>query len=84
MVEFSRPAWLLLAAALPWFWWHARSGARPISGKAASVRVLVAALLILAAAGTRVAMSEGDVSVVYVLDRSASMSARAQSRAPWP
>ena len=80
MVDFARPAFLVLLAVLPWFWWHAQQARPPLRPRAVTFRIAIAAVLVLAAAGLRVSLGDGDMAVVYALDRSNSIDARAQER----
>ena len=81
MPRFSHPHALWLVALLPWFWWYARIAARRATVRTVWWRLTVAALLVLAAAGPQVPLRDGDMSVIYALDRSDSMPVRAQAAA---
>jgi Ca-activated chloride channel family protein len=80
MLHFSSPAFLLLLIVLPWLWWHARGARRPFATATVVYRLATVALLVLAAAGLQVRIGEGDLTVIYALDRSASVNRRAQDR----
>ncbi len=81
MLHWSRPELLVLLIAVPWFWWSAAHARRPPTRRTTIARSLVAVLLVLAAAGTSIAVRSGRLSIVYAVDRSESISARSQSQA---
>lgn len=69
-MRFATPELLLVLVTLVWFWRTGRS-----AGKASTwSRCVVAALLVLAAAGMQIRGGRAPLSVMFVLDRSASVA----------
>lgn len=85
MVTFTSPAYLLLfAPAFAWLVLVGRSMhgmARYRKRLAVSIRAIVLTLLILALAGAQGIRKNRGITTIFVLDRSASMSARATQQA---
>ena len=81
MLHWSRPELLVLLATLPWFWWSAARSARRPTRRAVLLRSAIALLVVLAAAGTSIAVRDGRLTVMYALDRSDSITSRGQAQA---
>jgi Mg-chelatase subunit ChlD len=77
-MQFAHPVLLLLLLLPLWFWRVARTSPVPIRPESLWCRTIVAVLLIAAASGLRVRLRDNQVTVMFVLDRSASVSAEAQ------
>jgi Ca-activated chloride channel homolog len=74
-MRFAAPLFLVLLVALPWFW---RFGVRAGAGRARSaIRTTTALALILGASALQLRGGEVPAAVVYVLDRSDSMTGAA-------
>src|SRR5690242_21924717 len=84
-VNFTQPLGLLLLLLLPLSVWAARSSMAymPRARRRASLvlRLLLLALLALAAAGTQVVQASDNLAVVFLLDRSDSVALSQQSAA---
>lgn len=80
-MRFAHPLSLVAALVLPLIWWVAVSKEGSIPRRLVAWRVLTAALVILAAAGLVVPAGHAPVTIVAVLDRSASIPPRARARA---
>jgi len=76
-LEFDRPEYLWLAAALPLIWWFGRRTSRSLgpwrSGCAFLARSVVWLLLVAACAEMQWVRTDDRLSVIYLLDRSLSI-----------
>lgn len=76
-LEFDRPEYLWLAAALPLIWWFGRRTSRSLgrmrSGLAFAARTVVWLLLVAACAEMQWVRTDDRLSVIYLLDRSLSI-----------
>src|SRR5579871_6607295 len=80
-MQFAHPAFLLLLLLLVWIWRIARTAPKAIGHTALWCRATVVVLLVLALSGLRISMRDGQVTAIFVLDRSASLSPAAQDAA---
>jgi Mg-chelatase subunit ChlD len=78
-MQWAHPAFLLLLAIVPWIWRVGRTARVPAGRAALICRCAIAMLLIFAVSGLRVRIRDGHVTVLFVLDRSDSLSARARA-----
>ncbi|GAB4536559.1 MAG: VWA domain-containing protein [Anaerolineales bacterium] len=81
---FTRPLWLLLAAALPfagWLGWPRRAASRQRDGLALILRLTLLTAIILALSGFTISHRSQRLDVVFVLDWSDSLPAQAKSAA---
>ncbi|MGK0483889.1 MAG: putative membrane protein [Planctomycetota bacterium] len=76
--SFLRPELLVLILPLAWFIWRAR---REQHGVTSALRLLLAVVIVVAAAGLYLRTGSGGRHAVFVVDRSASMPAGAEDEA---
>lgn len=83
--RFDRPAYLWLVLLIVVFWWMSRrslSGLGPIRGKLAlAARSAVLILLVLAMAGMHRILKNDDLTVLFLVDQSRSVSAETRKQA---
>jgi Ca-activated chloride channel homolog len=75
LMRLSTPAFLLLAFALPWF--LVRPSLAGAGRRSALFRIATAALVVLSLSGLQVKAGERPFSIMFVIDRSDSMTSRA-------
>lgn len=80
-MRFAHPLVLMAGLALPWLWWIAARRRQVVSRARVAWRIATASLLVIAAAGVAVSTGAAPITVMAVLDRSASVPARSQQRA---
>jgi Mg-chelatase subunit ChlD len=83
-MSFSTPAFLLLLLTLPvfvWLGWPARGPSRRREIVSLLLRLLIALLLVLSLAGLEVRQTADELSVVFLVDNSDSMSPAAKQLA---
>jgi Ca-activated chloride channel family protein len=76
-VRLAAPAFLLALPAVAWFWWL--GGRRGLGPRARVLRCAAAGLLVLAMAGIQIRTGVAPLSIVFALDLSESMGARASN-----
>ena len=80
-MRFAHPLLLIFALALPWIWRVAAVSRPPVALGLVSWRAATALIVLLAASGLAVSTSNGPVTTIVALDRSASIPLSAQERA---
>ncbi|HTE06893.1 MAG TPA: vWA domain-containing protein, partial [Planctomycetota bacterium] len=76
-MRLAAPAFLLALPAVAWFWWI--GGVRGLQPRARALRCAAAVLLVLAMTGIQIRTGVAPLSIVFALDLSESMGARASN-----